>query len=69
MILRKQCEKCSSTDVCKDADAIWNETTQTWELDPNTDLENTAGYCRNCETEVEIVDLPDPTSENIVQSN
>lgn len=55
--VKKVCGTCGGDDVCRDADVIWSITTQTWELDPNSDCTG-AGYCRDCVTEVEIVDAP-----------
>lgn len=56
-MIRKVCVDCGSGDVCKDADVIWNEHTQAWELDPDCDIEGNPPYCRDCGEETELKDV------------
>jgi hypothetical protein len=56
-MIKKVCEVCGSDRVCKDADAIWDEASQTWVLDPTKNPEQNSGYCRKCQTEREIEDV------------
>lgn len=50
--ITKHCENCDSQNVVKDANAEWDEDTQTWILRSYYDQ----GYCCECETEVNIID-------------
>lgn len=42
--LRMFCNRCGSTNVCRDAHATWNEETQEWELAGLHD----SGFCSDC---------------------
>lgn len=54
--IKMVCSHCGSTDVRKDADAIWNVEKQEWELVAvydNTTCEDCGGECSLLEVEVE----------------
>lgn len=52
------CSNCGSTNVWKDANARWNETTQKWELLNTFDND----YCEDCDGECSLDEKPlEPT--------
>jgi hypothetical protein len=48
------CAECSSDDVRRDADAMWNDEAQGWELCAVYDQ----GHCEACEGEASLVEIP-----------
>lgn len=52
------CTECGSTDIRRDAWAIWNEHTQQWELDRWFELV----FCKNCDA---ITDVRNASSDEV----
>lgn len=51
--VKKVCKHCGSSDVSKDAYAVWDEDKQEWVLDI---FHDSNGYCEECNGETTIVD-------------
>jgi len=51
--VRKVCKECGNDSVWVDANAVWNEETQQYEL---LDTFNDNSWCNTCEAEAEIID-------------
>jgi hypothetical protein len=51
--MKKVCKRCGSTDIRKDAWAIWDENSGEWILGEIFDNE----FCEACEGETTIIDI------------
>jgi hypothetical protein len=49
-----RCSRCQSTDVMRDAWAVWDDDAQAWELGTVFD----AGHCDACEGDARLVEQP-----------
>lgn len=48
------CAACGSSDIMRDAWAVWDDATQTWVLGAVFD----AAYCDACETDATLIETP-----------
>lgn len=62
-MIEMQCRYCKSSNVSKDASAVWNKNSQQWVLG---DLFDQPDFCADCggETTIEAVPLDDETESN-----